>query len=198
MINNLCNSKSNNDIYNILETRRSIRYFNQNTVSNELLNKIVNTARFAPSAMNKQPWEFIIVNKKELVKQIFKNISLLAGSYPNENQSAPVYIVVLGNKFASKTYDVDCAFATSNILNAAWAEGLGSCVIGSVDKNAVKQLLNIPNSMEICWLIQIGYPAETPIALDSKEHNLKRTINEQGIFIVPKRSLQDILHVNKY
>lgn len=195
---NISTAQNKEDIYRTLETRRSVRSFTQKDVPMDLIKKIVNTARFAPSGMNRQPWEFVVVKDKKLAGKMFNNVAMLAGNAPKEEQSAPVYIVVLGNPSISSGYQVDCAFATSNILHAAWAEGLGTCVIGSVNRDVIKKLLNIPSTLEICWLVQLGYPAEQSVAVDADGDNLGRIKDNSGVMLVPKRNLDSILHINTY
>ncbi len=186
------------DFYEILKTRRSIRRFKQDPVKTELLEKLVDVARYAPSGGNRQPWEFIAVNDTVINKTLFANIQWLkSAGTPPEGKEPTAYIVVLANPKLSGCYLEDCAAATQNILLSAWSEGIGSCWIGSLNSKNIRQLLSIPINLEITAVIALGYSDETASA-EEKKQSLMPYRDEKKVLKVPKKPLAEILHYNGY
>jgi len=145
-------------------TRRSIRKYSEKEVSNIVLEKILKCAMQAPSGVNEQAWEFIIVRDKELLKQI-PTISPFAGMVAK----APLAIIVCTNLnnesiFYKGMGILDCSAATENILLAAHALGLGAVWTAvypdEAKANKIRNLFNIPSSIIPLCIIPIGYPAE--------------------------------------
>ena len=189
------------ELYEGLISRRSIRRYKQNPISSEMLEKIINAARFAPSAGNRQPWEFVVVTERERVRKIHSCVRWLkASGEPGSKEKPVVYIVVLLNKKRAKGWAAmaDCAAATQNILLAAHSFGLGSCWIGSVEREKVAELLNLPSYFYIFSIISLGYPEESPRIREEKEEKIIPQKDEKGNLWVPKRDLSQILHLQSY
>jgi nitroreductase len=155
------------DIFDLIKSRRSIRSFTSEDVSSEDLEKILDAARWAPSAGNIQPWEFIIVRKLETKREIAK--AALNQMFIEE---APVVIVVCANETRSSwTYGnrgatlyciQDTAAAIENMLLAACALGLGACWVGAFYEDEVRRILKIPRGLRPVAIVPIGRPAERP------------------------------------
>ena len=143
--------------------RRSIRKFQDKPVSDEILKDLLECAMAAPSACNKQPWEFYVIKNSQLLDEIKK-----AGRYWSFN--SPVAIVVCGNRERTLSdklndfYIQDCSAAIENILLRATSLGLGTVWCGInpfvVPSQKVSELLSLPENIEPLGLIQIGYPDE--------------------------------------
>ncbi|MCK5628773.1 nitroreductase family protein [Candidatus Bathyarchaeota archaeon] len=138
--------------------RRSIRRYKKKEIPPEVLNKILEAGRQAPSAANQQPFRFVIVSDAKLKQE-------LSGLFSRFIKDAPLVIVgcadvkaVLTGKWAP----IDTAIAMQNMVIAAWTLGVGSCWIGSFKEDKVKQLLNIPPSWKVVGFISLGYPSEQP------------------------------------
>lgn len=164
-------TKDNNAAIENIMTRTSIRAYEAKPVEAEKLNQLLRAGMAAPSALNKQPWDFIVVQRPELLKE-------LADSVPNMAMAAkaPLAIVVCGNMQktmegeASAFWIQDCSAAAENILLAAHALGLGA-VWTSVMPNAqraqvVKTVLDLPSYIVPLCVIPVGYPAESPSPKD--------------------------------
>ncbi len=145
----------------ILE-RRSYRVYQEKPVPNEAVENLLKAGMFAPSAMNSQPWEFLVVRdteKKAALADISSNWSML--------KHAPLGIVIMANTsgYRSKTTDFfiqDCANSTMCILLAAEAQGLGGVYLGLYPKQAemrkVRGLFSIPEHIIPFSIVSIGYP----------------------------------------
>ena len=165
------------DVLEAIRGRRSIRAFKSNDVPPEIVEELIDAARWAPSAGNIQPWEFIVVRRSEIKGR-------LAEAALNETliEKAPVVIVVCadenrsfeGYRVRGKTlYCIqDTAASIQNILLAAYSLGLGTCWIGAFREEEVKEILKIPLGVRPVAIIPVGYPTESPLP------RRKRNINQ--------------------
>lgn len=161
-------------IENIM-TRTSIRQFTSQPVSKDTLDIIVKAGMAAPSAMNKQPWAFVVVTEKEMLDS-------LNAKHPYANlKTATAAIIVCGNmdktiEGAGKEYWVqDCSAATENILLAAHGLGLGAvwCGVYPVEERIsdVSGVLGLPENIIPLNIVTMGYPAENPQPKDKFNAN---------------------------
>ncbi len=183
-----------------IKTRRTIRRFQQKPIPFEILKELVDAARLAPSGGNLQPWEFLVIDDKNLLEPVFSTLAWAAylgpEGKPKEGEKPVAYIIVLHNKkMKSFTPEADFGAAIENILLAAVDKGIGSCWLGSVQKVKLAKILNIPDDYSIEYVVALGYPAEQAIS-ESETGSLKYWRDNQGVHHVPKRSLEDILHHN--
>jgi len=155
------------DIFEIFKLRRSIRAFTEEDVSDEQIEKILEAARWAPSAGNIQPWEFIVVRRPDIKRDLAR--AALNQTFIEE---APVVIVacadeirsgrIYGNRGVNLYCIQDTAAAIENMLLAACALGLGACWVGAFDEEAARKILRIPRGVRPVAMIPVGYPAEKP------------------------------------
>ncbi len=181
-------------------SRRSIRQFKPEPVSTEILERLVNAARLAPSAANLQPLEFIIVAEPEFREKLFPCLKWAGYIAPEGNPKPghePVaYIVVLVNlKVRDKGYEWDVGAAVENMILTAWVEGIGSCWLLSFERDKIQEMLKIPVNYKIDSVLALGYPDEKPVVEDM-EDSLKYWKDKQECLHVPKRKLKDIIHFN--
>ena len=153
--------------------RSSVRKFKDIPVEKEKLEAVLEAARIAPSAVNYQPWHFIVA-MEEFRKKV-------AGTYHNPFiQSAPVIIVacVDHNKAWRRADgkghgDIDAAIAIDHLMLEAAEQGLGTCWVCGFDSMQCHKLLKLPASMEIIALIPVGYPSED-VSVDVQRHDRQR------------------------
>ena len=151
----------------LLRTRRSIRKYSNRKIDNDTENQIKEAVLRSPSSRGLNPWEFIFVDEKSIIKQL--SLSKKQGSDFLEH--APIAIVVLGNENKSDVWIEDCSIASIVIQLTAHSLGLGSCWIQIRNRyhspeisseNFVQKLLGIPEYMRVLSIIGIGYPDESP------------------------------------
>jgi len=106
-------------------------------------------------------------------------------------------VVLFNTKIVKKFSQSDAGAAIENILLAALGEGIGSCWIGSVEREKVRKILNIPPGYKIDSVIALGYPAEEPV-LEEMKDSIKYWLDEKDVLHIPKRRLEDILHEDKF
>lgn len=156
------------DVFEAVQIRRSVRTYEPTPIPSEKLKKILEAARFAPSAMNLQPWHFIVVTDAA------KRRRLAQAPFAGFLKEAPVVIVGCGNyKISPKWYMVDVAIAMQNMVLTATNEGLGTCWVGSFNEREVKELLKIPEEYRVVALLALGYPRKK-LDLQSKILHLVR------------------------
>lgn len=161
--------------YELYDRRRSIREFLDKPVGLDKLSRLLMTVNRAQSAANRQPWHFIVVEKKDRQEL---NATLTREGFKN----APVIIVACadpGQAWVRKTDGVnyawvDVAIAVTEMIGAATAEGIGTCWIASLDAARVKQILNIPERIDVVGMIALGYPVEEL----KKEEKARKPIGE--------------------
>lgn len=151
------------DIYEVIKKRRSIRSYKKEPVEEEKLHRILEAARLAPSAANRQPVYFVVV-KDEKIKQQLKK------AYSEEwFYTAPLIICICSvpekawKRSDGKNYaDVDATIVMDHLILAATAEGLGTCWIAAFKAPLLKSILNLPSGIEPLAITPVGYPLNTP------------------------------------
>ncbi len=148
-----------------LLSRRSIRKFQDRDVPMEIIEKILDVARYAPSAKNRQPWTFIVVRDREIIDRLSR-----IHRYASPLRNAPTAIVVACNKLESPvSYQVDCANATMYIMLAAHALGLGTVWIQALRNiEEIQEILKLPQHIIPVAILAVGWPAEKPTARPRK------------------------------
>lgn len=146
-------------LIDVILSRRSVRSYEKKNIPEDVLSKILEAGRQAPSAMNRQPWRFIVLTDYEIKEK------LSHGRWNRFVKDSPVTIVgcaYVGDFYTRKWSTVDTTIALQNMVIAAWVIGVGSCWIGDFRENEVKNLLDIPDNWKVVALVTFGYPAEKP------------------------------------
>ena len=184
----LCPKNSSNEFFRIVEKRRSIRKFEDRNISENELNMILNSARLAPSAMHSQPWEFVVVKDKDIkskIRSIYNDARDKKRFYQQDTDFVKngTQIFVLADK-TKLNYKLSAGFAIENIVLAATALNLGSIIMTALLRldehiKAIRELLEVPENMEIISLIVVGY-------------------GEQKAKPKERRQLKDMVHYDKF
>ena len=189
-------------LYELILSRRSIRQFSQNPISKNILEKLINAARLAPSAANLQPLEFIAVDDENVRKNIFPCLRWAAYIAPRGNpepghEPASYVVVLVNTRIKKKGYEYDVGAAIENMILAAWEMGIGSCWLLSIDRDKIRRVLEVPGDYVIDSVLALGYPAERPVVENMKD-SVKYWKDSQGQLHVPKRKFEHIIHFNKF
>lgn len=159
------------DLIEGLLTRRSVRKYTDQKIDKETILQLIKAAQYAPTAHNKQPWEFLVVDDKEMLAHL-RHVQ----RWTSFAKDAACVVLVCGDKNNSFSrdkedekwsfVDVDCALATQNLLLAAHAKGIGTCYCGAAPMQKVidslSEYLNLPENIRPFSIVVMGYPAETP------------------------------------
>jgi nitroreductase len=196
----MCQDSKN--LYDVAVSRRTIRQFKSDEIPYSVLERAVNTGRLAPSGANLQPLDFIIVDREELKKEIFPCLKWAAYIAPNGNPAPgcqpTAYIVVLvDTEVRGKMYEYDVGAAMENMILSALSEGVGSCWLLNIDRDKLRTLLAVPEKYRVDSVLALGYPAEEP-QVEVQGDSCRYWKDEEGLFHVPKRRLEDVLHRNQF
>ncbi|MDD2731948.1 MAG: nitroreductase family protein [Candidatus Pacebacteria bacterium] len=150
------------DIYEAIEQRRSVRAFRQDPINDEILLKILEAVRLAPSAHNSQEYKFIVVKDSDKKKELAKA--------SNQSFISEAPLVIVGVSLNPKhimtsgvpAYAVDVAVAMDHLTLAASSEGLGTCWIGSFSQDEIRKILSIPVQYKVVALMPVGVPYDEP------------------------------------
>ena len=181
----------------LIERCRSYRRFDPGRkVSKEELERMVDNARLSASGANRQPLKFILSNEKEKNQLIFPTLSwagyLSDWEGPETGERPTGYVVILGDRKISDNFFVDHGIAAWSILLTSVEMGLGGCMIASVDRDELRNLLNIDHRYDILLVVALGKPAED-IVVEAVSNGDIRYYRENDIHHVPKRSLNDLI-----
>ncbi len=149
------------EVMEAIKKRKSIRSYQAREVEQEKLDLLLEAARLAPSANNKQEWRFIVVKDKETRQRLMA--AAKGQSFVGE---APCVIACCAQTDNHKMtcgqlcYPIDVAIAIEHMALKAVEEGLGTCWIGAFYEDEVKKILNIPEEIKVVELLTLGYPAE--------------------------------------
>ena len=173
-------------IVNVLEAikkRRSVRHFLKEDVSDETMMELLDAMRWAPSAGNLQPWEFVVVRDAEVKRKVSE------AARQAWIMEAPVVVVVCAvpersaPRYGDRGINLYClqdtAAAVQNLHLAAVEKGLGTCWVGAFNESLVAQAVNVPQGVRPVAVVPVGRPAETPAPR-------------------PRRSLEEIVHRDRF
>jgi len=153
------------EFYEVIEKRKSVRKYKPTKIPENILKRILEAGRIAPSAKNIQPWKFIVITDPEIKKEI-------AEASRGQHFMAEADVIICGcalEKIAwgrmggyMSSFAVDLTIAMDHMILAAANEGLGTCWIGAFEEKKVKEILNVPDDVRVVALTPVGYPAEDP------------------------------------
>jgi len=186
-------------ISELIRKARSFRRFHQEVAIPESdLRDMIDNARLTPSGRNAQTLRYILSNAPEMNARIFPSLAwagyLTDWGGPKEGERPSAYIVIINDDTISKTYFCDHGIVSLAIMLTASEKGYGSCIIGSIKSDALRQTLNIPEQYSIVQVIALGKPAETVVIEPMVDGDVKYWRDAQEVHHVPKRSLEDIIY----
>ena len=165
------------NILQAITQRRSVRAYSAAPIPAEVMQRMRQALRYAPSACNIQPWHFILVEDERLRPAV-----AAAANGQHWMAQAPVTVVACGLPDQAYQHmgghgnstDVDVAIALDHLTLAAVAEGLGTCWIGAFDEEKVKGLLGVPANVKVVAMTPLGYPASPDLLRPIDEQRRKR------------------------
>lgn len=173
-------SVSDLSVLDVIKNRGSIRRYKDRPIPKDKMLKILEAARLAQSAANRQPWQFIVVTNPSMKRKLV----YAAGDQSFVGEAAAVVVCLANPEESAKVgsfngFLIDLAIAIENMALTAWDLDIGSCWIGAFNEEKVKELLDVPENLRVVSLLTLGYPGEKPRAN-------------------PRRKLRQIIHYEKY
>jgi nitroreductase len=144
------------EVHECIRTRRTIREFKPDPVPEEVVYKILQAARWAPSSSNSQPWHFIVITDRDTLDAVGRIAT--SGAFVGQ---APLAIAIVMDN--ARRPELDAGRALQQMELMAWSEGLGTCFVGirqEEQQRQIKELLGIPETMELITVLPFGYRVE--------------------------------------
>ncbi len=186
-------------IEDLIKKNRSYRRFHGDVkVEEETLRELVSLARYSASASNLQPLKYILSSDDAMNAMIFPHLSWAAHIQgwdgPEEDERPAAYIFILGDTEIATNFWCDHGIAAQSILLGATERGLGGCILGAIDRDKLRDALEIPAQYEIFLIIALGKPREK-VVIETLEPggDTKYWRDDDSIHHVPKRTLDEII-----
>jgi len=182
----------------VRKTRSYRRFHEDHAIGTEVLKGLVDLARLSASGRNLQPLKYMLCNQKEMNARLFPELAwagyLKDWPGPIQGERPSAYIMVLGDQRLTKDFGSDPGIACQSILLGATSQGLGGCLIGSLKRDRLREILALPEYLEILLVIALGKPKET-VQIDplGPDGDIKYWRDAEGVHHVPKRGLEEIL-----
>lgn len=181
-----------------IETRRTIRKFAQVQIDKADLHELIDCARLAAYGANLQPLKFKCINDKAELDKVFPHIKwagYLQDGAPKEGEKPTAYIAVLGDTDIKKNgaFETDAGAAVTTMMLRAAELCLGTCWLGAINREKISEALNIPEKLQLLYLLAVGVPAQESKICGMKDNDVKYFMGENNVLNVPKRSLEEIV-----
>ena len=142
------------DTFQCIRSRRTTRAFLPTEVPEQTIRQILEAGRLTPSARNMQPWHFVAIQDQHMLKQL--GTLCTSGRFIEQASCAVAVVTDPTNRW----HEIDGARAVQNMELAGWNEGVGTCWIGSMDRDRIKELLGIPIPLHLLTILPFGYPVQ--------------------------------------
>lgn len=181
-----------------LRGRRTYRRFEQRPVAPEILTEAVDAARIASCGANRQTVRYIIVESADTVAAVQPLVHWAAYLPPEQGAPKPdelptAFIAILQDDNLPGASDVDVGLALGSLTAAAWAHGVGSCIMGAINRPALTELLALPEGVRLCYMVALGYPTHESHLVSMQDGDVKYYLDDNRDFCVPKRGMEEVL-----
>jgi len=182
----------------LVKKNRSYRRFDESAkISVDQLRKWVGLARFVASGRNMQPLKYFLCADEKITKKIFEHLAwagyLKDWDGPAQGERPVAYIAVMKDRSLSDNIYCDDGIAVQTIMLGAVSDGYGGCIIGSFNKAKVSAILNLPEHLEILWILALGKPSEIVVTEDLEGTDIRYWRDEKEVHHVPKRKLSELI-----
>jgi nitroreductase len=186
-------------VFDLVPRARTVRLYRENEpVDLETLRSLVNLARLSPSAANLQTLKYCLSNTPDRNRLIFQNLAwagyLKDWPGPQEGERPAAYVIQLADDQSGSPREVDAGLALQSMVLGAASRGLGTCILGSVNRPELQKALQLPSRYRILYVLALGRPAEeVKVEAVGPDGDIRYWRDERGVFHVPKRSLDDLI-----
>lgn len=186
------------DMMEFLRSRRTYRRFAQRAVPHKILTEAVDAARMASCGANRQTVRYIVVESADAVAAVQPLVHWAAylppeQGTPKADELPTAFIAVLQDDNLPGASDVDVGLALGSLTAAAWAHGVGSCIMGAIDRPALKELLALPEGVRLCYMVALGYPTHESHLVEMQDGSVKYYLDADRNYCVPKRGMDEVL-----
>jgi nitroreductase len=182
----------------VKENRSCRRFHEDHSVALKTLEDLVDLARLSASSGNLQPLRYILACQPEINAEIFSCLAwagyLKDWPGPEAGERPAAYVVILGDTTISKDFGCEHGIAAQSILLGAREKGLAGCMLGSVNRKALREILNIESNLQILLVLAIGKPKEkVVIETVGPDGSIRYWRDAEAVHHVPKRALNDMI-----
>jgi nitroreductase len=185
-------------IRQLVAANRSYRRFDESvSIDRSLIRSWIELARLSPSGRNMQPLKYVICNDMKTNALIFESLAwagyLKEWPGPKEGERPVAYLAVMKDKSLAENIFCDDGIAMQSILLGAVSSGFGGCIIGSFNKAKIRHILDLPDHLDILYVVALGKPAETVVTEDLEGEDIRYWRDSQSVHHVPKRTLDELI-----
>ena len=184
-------------LYDLVEKNRSYRRFDESfEISEETLRELCSYARITPSGANRQFFKFRLTPSGDECNKVFPTLAwagYLKDGAPVDGERPTAYITIVNDDALGTGNVMDVGIMAQTILLRATELGLGGCMIGSIRRPELKEVLGLSESHSISLVIALGKPVEKVVIEDAKDGDIKYWRDEERIHHVPKRPLSELI-----
>ena len=182
----------------VLRNRSYRRFYQDEEIGEDVLRGLIDLGRLSASGANRQPLKYILSTGREQNAAIFECLTwagyLKDWAGPAEGERPAAYVIILGDTEISSSFGIDPGIAVQSILLGATEKGLGGCILASIQRDRLRQILDVDPRCEILYVLALGKPKEVvviePLPADG---SIRYWRDEEGVHHVPKRSLDEIV-----
>ena len=184
----------------LLTTRRTYRRFAQKAVPQDVVNDIVEAVRLSSCGANRQAVRLVMVQSPAMVAKVQPLVRWAAylppeQGTPKADELPTLYAAVLQDTSIPGDLATDTGIALANMTLAAWDKGVGSCIMGAINKPALTELLGIQAPQQLSFMVAFGYPThKAHIVPMTGQTGVKYYLDDARDYCVPKRSAEEIAH----
>jgi nitroreductase len=178
---------------------RSYRRFNHaKPISSATLRELVDLAHFSPSGRNMQPLKYMLINSEEACAKMYPQLTwagyLKDWVGPVEEERPSAYVIMLGDTTLAPTFGIDPGLSGQSLLLGAVEKGLGGCIFGTIKRDEIRTIFEIPAELEVLYVIALGEPVEKVVIEDvPPDGDIKYWRDVEQVHHLPKRSLVDVI-----
>lgn len=181
----------------VLKNRSCRRFRQDHIVTEDVLRELVDMARLTASGANRQPLRYVLSCDPALNDKIFHCLAwagyLTSWRGPADGERPSAYIVMLADPALISGGFVDPGIAAQTILLGATERGLGGCMLGSVKREELAEILGLPSALSVVLVVALGIPAEAVVLEPVVQGNIKYWRDQTGVHHVPKYSLDEVI-----
>jgi len=180
-----------------LVSRRTYRRFEQKPVPQDVIDDIIEAVRLSSCGANRQAVRLVIVNKAEDVARVQPLVKWAAYLPPEQGQPKAdelptLFIAVVQDTSIAGDLNTDTGIALANLTLAAWDKGVGSCIMGAINRKVLPELLGLKENESLHSMVALGYPTHASrIVPMTEQTGIKYYLDENRDYCVPKRAAEE-------
>lgn len=185
-------------VMELLASRRTYRRFAQTPVPQDVIEDLIEAVRLSSCGANRQAVRLVIINKPEDVARVQPLVKWAAYLPPEQGTPKPgeqptLFVAVVQETAIHGDLNTDTGIALANLTLAAWDKGVGSCIMGAINRPKLTELLGLSETEKLHTMVALGYPAHTSRVVPLTEQTgVKYYLDENRDYCVPKRSREEI------